>query len=282
VSDIQDARDDRAHDEPRDGQARTFEVSGPLDVRVNLDYGLVRVAARATTTASVRSTPAIASRQHDVEAAQNVRISLVGDTLDVRGSASGWRRFVRPGAAEVVIEVPEGSRVTVTTGYAEVDIAGTVAGCAVQSTGGDIRVEDAASARLETKYGSATVDRLSEGGSVESTHGSVRVRQTAGTTLLTGSSGDVALDRASGDLTLRNTYGTVKVGELVSGSCTVTTSYGSVDVGIPTGTAAYLDLRSDHGRVRSELGPAAEPAPTLERASVHARTSYGDITIRRA
>jgi DUF4097 and DUF4098 domain-containing protein YvlB len=281
VSGVQDARDE-PRDETRDGQVREFPVSGPLDVRVNLDYGLVRVVARTTTTARVRTTSAISSRQHDVEAAQNVRISLVGDTLDVRGTASGWRRFVRPGAAEVVIEVPEGSRVTATTGYAEVDVAGVVARCVVQSTGGDIRVEEATSAQLETKYGSATVDRLSDGGSVESTHGTVRMRQAAGTTLLSGSSGDVVLGRATGDLTLRNTYGTVRVGEMVNGTCTVTTSYGSVDVGIPPGTAAYLDLRSDHGQVRSELGAAAEPAPTLERASVHARTSYGDITIRRA
>ena len=282
MNDVQDARDDQPRDTPADGQLREFPVSGPVDLRVNLDYGLVRVAARASTTARVRTTPAISSRQHDVEAAQNVRISLDGDTLDVRGTASGWRRFVRPGSAEVVVEVPRGSRVTVTTGYAEVDVAGTVAQCVVRSTGGDIRVEDAVSAQLETKYGSATVDRLTEGGTVESTHGTVRMRQTAGTTVLGASSGDVVLDRASGDVTLRNTYGTVTVGALVTGTCTVTTSYGSVDVGIPSGTAAYLDLSSDHGRVRSELGAAAEPGPTLERASVHARTSYGDITIRRA
>jgi DUF4097 and DUF4098 domain-containing protein YvlB len=249
---------------------------------VNLDYGLVRVTARATATATVRTTPAIGSRQQDVDAAQNVRVSLVGDALDVRGAASGWRRFVRPGSAEVVVEVPEGSRVTVTSGYAEVDVAGPVGRCVVQSTGGDIRVEDATSVQLETKYGSVTVDRLSDGGSVESTHGTVRVRQTAGTTLLRGSSGDVALDRAAGDLTLNNTYGAVKVGELVTGTCTATTSYGSVEVGIPTGTAAYLDLRSDHGRVRSELDRATEPRPDAEQATVRARTSYGDITIRRS
>jgi DUF4097 and DUF4098 domain-containing protein YvlB len=249
---------------------------------VNLDYGLVRVTACSTTTATVRTVPAIASRQQDVEAAQNVRISLSGDTLDVRGVATGWRRFVRPGAAEVEIEVPEGSRVTVTSGYAEVVVAGSAGRCVVHSSGGDIRVGHATSAQLETKYGSVTVDRLSDGGSAESTHGTLRVRQAAGTMVLRGSSGDVVLDRAAGDLTLDNTYGAVKVGELESGSCTVTTSYGSVEVGIPTGTAAYLDLRSDHGRVRSELSATSEPRPDVQRATIRARTSYGDITIRRS
>jgi len=275
-------QDATPQDAPAVGQVEAFPVSGPLDVRVNLDYGLVRLTARTGTTASVRSTPAIGSRQPDVEAAQNVRVSLVGDVLDVRGAASGWRRFVRPGAADVAIEVPEGSRVSVTSGYAEVDLAGPLDRCVVRSTGGDIRVEQARGAQLETKYGTVTVDRLSDGGSVESTHGTVRVRQAAGTTLLSGSSADIELDRATGDVTLRNTYGAVKVGELVSGTCSVTTSYGSVDVGIPTGTAAYLDVRSDHGRVRSELDRTTEPRPDVERATVRARTSYGEITIRRS
>jgi DUF4097 and DUF4098 domain-containing protein YvlB len=266
-----------------DGQTQAFSVPGPLDVRVNLDYGLVRIAARTTTTASVQTRPAMATRQQDVEAAQNVRVSVVGDTFDVRSAASGWRRFVRPGAAEVTIEVPQGSRVTVTSGYADVEVAGSAGRCVVRSTGGSIRVEEATSAQLETKYGSVAVDRLADGGSAESTHGTVRVRQTGGTTLLSGSSGDVAVDRATGGtLTLRNTYGTLNVGELVTGTCSATNSYGSVDVGIPTGTAAYLDVRTEHGRVRSELGAAAEPGPTVERATVQARTSYGDITIRRA
>ncbi|MEP6649169.1 MAG: DUF4097 family beta strand repeat-containing protein [Lapillicoccus sp.] len=267
---------------PQDAPVRQFEVAGPLDVRVHLDYGLLRVVARTTTTATVRTAPAIASRQHDVEAAENVRVTLTGDTLDVRGTASGWRRFVRPGATEVELEVPDGSRVTGTTGYAEVEVTGTVGVCTVRSTGGEIRVEEATSAQLESRYGNVTVGRLADGGRVESTHGAVRVRLTAGTTTLTASSGDVVVDRATGELTVRNVYGTVEVGELSAGTCAVTTSYGSVDVGIPAGIAAYLDLQSDHGRVRSELDRSDEPGTGVERASVRARSSYGSITIRRA
>ncbi|HEY6743079.1 MAG TPA: DUF4097 family beta strand repeat-containing protein [Lapillicoccus sp.] len=267
---------------PQDAPTRHFDVDGPLDVRVHLDYGSVRVVARTDTTATVLAAPAIASRQHDVEAAQNVRVTLSGEVLEVRGSASGWRRLVRPGATEVEIGVPEGSRITGTTAYAEVQIVGSVDACSVQSTGGDIRIEEATTGQLQSRYGNVTVDRLADGGRVESTHGSVRVRSAGGTTTLTASSGDVVLDRATGDLTVRNTYGTVEVGAMSSGTCTVTTSYGSVGVGIPTGTAAYLDLQSDHGRVRSELDRSDVPGAGVERASIRVRTSYGAITIRRA
>lgn len=267
---------------PQDAPTRDFEVSGPLDVRVHVDYGSVRVVARSATTASVLATPAMASRQHDVEAAESVRVSLTGDVLEVRGTASGWRRLVRPGATDVEIRVPEGSRITVTTAYAEVQLAGALGDCSVQSTGGDIRVEEVATGQLQTRYGSVSVDRLADGGRVESTHGTVRVRTAGGTTALTASSGDIVLDRATGDLTVRNTYGTVEIRDMSSGTCTVTTSYGSVGVGIPTGTAAYLDVQSDHGQVRSDLDRADEPGAGVERASIRVRTSYGAITIRRA
>ena len=267
---------------PQDARIRHFEVAGPLDVSVHVDYGLVRVIACTETTATVMTAPAIASRQHDVEAAQNVRVTLTGDALDIRGTASGWRRFVRPPAIEVELEIPQGSRVTVSTGYADVEVTGTVGACSVRSTGGDLRVEEATRAQLESSYGSVTVGRLEQGGRIESTHGTVRVRAVAGTTTLTSSSGDVALDRAGGDLTVRNTYGAVEIRELWTGTCAVTTSYGSAEIGVPTGTAAYLDLQSQHGRVRSELEPTGEPDSGLERASIRARSSYGAITIRRA
>jgi Putative adhesin len=267
---------------PQDATTRQFEVAGPLEVRVHLDYGSVRVVARSETTATVLAAPAIASRQHDVEAAQNVRVTSTGDVLEVRGTASGWRRLVRPGAADVEIGVPAGSRITVTTAYAEVELVGAFGDCSVQSTGGDVRVEEVARGHVQSRYGNVTVDRLADGGRVESTHGTVRVRAAGGTTTLAASSGDVVVDRASGELTVRNTYGTVEIGAMSSGSCAVTTSYGSVGIGIPAGTAAYLDLQSDHGRVRSELGRSDEPGAGVERASIRARTSYGAITIRRA
>lgn len=260
-----------------------FRAAGPLDLRLNLDYGSIRVRTRpGITSATVRSTPSIASRDQDVDAAQSVRVGLDGTVLEVRGTASGWRRFVRPGSAEVDIEAPEGSSVSVTTSYAEVEIAGRVTDCRVQSTGGEIRVEEATSVRLENKYGGITLGRVTDGGRLVSTHGNLRVREAAGALDLSASSSDIEVDRAAGEVSVRNTYGAVRIGELSAGSCTVTTSYGSVDIGIPTGTAAYLDVQSDHGRVRSELDATGAPGHQVDRVTVTARSHYGSVTVRRA
>ena len=58
--------------------------------------------------------------------------------------------------------------------------------------------------------------------------------------------------------------------------------YGNVTVGVRRDVAAWLDLKTEHGRVRNDLddGPPAEPAS--EHMAVRARVKYGDIDIRRA
>ena len=50
----------------------------------------------------------------------------------------------------------------------------------------------------------------------------------------------------------------------------------------PRGTAAWLDVQSGYGTVRSLLDATDEPAPSDDTVEVRARTGYGDIVIRRA
>ena len=48
------------------------------------------------------------------------------------------------------------------------------------------------------------------------------------------------------------------------------------------GTAARLDLFTSFGHVRNHMDSADSPEPTDSVVEVSARTSYGDIVIRRA
>jgi hypothetical protein len=54
-----------------------------------------------------------------------------------------------------------------------------------------------------------------------------------------------------------------------------------VEVGIPAGTAAHLDLHTQFGNVLNRLDAATAPPAGEQTVEVHARTSYGDIVIRR-
>ena len=50
---------------------------------------------------------------------------------------------------------------------------------------------------------------------------------------------------------------------------------------MPEGTAAWLDVASQHGRVRNLLQDAAGPDEDDRTVEVRASTSYGDVVVRR-
>ena len=60
------------------------------------------------------------------------------------------------------------------------------------------------------------------------------------------------------------------------------THAGDVAVGIRAGTAAWLDVRSLTGSVLNSLDAADEPEPSAPTVEVRARTTVGDVAIRRA
>jgi len=60
------------------------------------------------------------------------------------------------------------------------------------------------------------------------------------------------------------------------------TAAGELEVGIREGTAAWLDVSSHYGRVRNSLDETDSPEQSEATVEIRARTSYGDINIRRA
>ena len=260
----------------------TFAAGGPITLAVILEFGTVRVHAQDTGTVTARIFPARSTRRVDVEAAERTRVHFADNALEIRVPGATRRFFGSPGSVDVDVVVPTGSSLRLDAGYAEVEVIGAVDTCAVKSSYGDIRVDDTGRLDIDSQGGAVTAGRVGGPAKVSSTYGRIRIREAAGPADLATSSGDISVTRATADVTARSAYGQVAIGEQVRGSASVSGSYGAVTVGIPTGTAAYLDLRSDHGQVRSELDRTPEPRPDIERAAIRARTSYGDITIRRA
>jgi hypothetical protein len=60
------------------------------------------------------------------------------------------------------------------------------------------------------------------------------------------------------------------------------TGYGQIELGIRPGTAARLDAHTGFGQVHTDMSAADSPGPDEETAEVRARTSFGDIVIRRS
>ena len=56
---------------------------------------------------------------------------------------------------------------------------------------------------------------------------------------------------------------------------------GDVEVGIPAGTAAWLDVNAAAGRIDNLLEAGEAPEKSTDRVEVRARTALGNIVIRR-
>jgi DUF4097 and DUF4098 domain-containing protein YvlB len=278
-----------------------FETPEPISVLVDLPVGDAWITAtdRADTVVEVR--PRNESSKADVSAAEQTTVEYVAGRLMIRAPKS-WRRYGFFGAGpalDVVIEVPSGSSVQAEASWASFRAEGRLGECRF-NTGGTIRLDRTGPLDIDTSHGEVVVERVIGSVRVTASSGKVRIGDVDGTTEIKNSSGDcwigqssgdvrvktaygdIIVDRALASVTARTAYGTVRIGEAVRGTIGLQTSYGGIEVGVRSGTAAWLDVSSKHGRVHNALDTTNSPAENEDTVEVRASTSWGDIMIRRA
>jgi DUF4097 and DUF4098 domain-containing protein YvlB len=96
-----------------------------------------------------------------------------------------------------------------------------------------------------------------------------------------GAHGAITIDRSLGDTTVKCAHGSIRVEQATSGRVQLESSYGSIEVGVPEGTAAWLDASSQRGSIRNLLEDASGPDENDRTVEVHASNGYGDIVVRR-
>ena len=116
---------------------------------------------------------------------------------------------------------------------------------------------------------------------IKNSNGDTWVGVAAGDLRLNAANGDIAVDRAHAGVGAKTANGDVRLGEVVRGSVVLETTIGDLEVGIREGTAAWLDVNSQSASVHNALEAADAPEASAETVEVRARTSVGDIVIRR-
>jgi DUF4097 and DUF4098 domain-containing protein YvlB len=261
----------------------TFDTPGPIAARIEVVSGSVRVRAddRHDTVVTVR--PRNAASAADVTAAQQTLVTFTAGELLIRSTSRPRLLFFGNGPEiEVDVVLPSGSSVDVRTTAGEVTCAGRLGAVDLESKHGDLRLDRAGSLRARTASGNVVAATIDGEADVTTAYGNVRVGEVAGPTRLGTGYGDVTVDRTLGSLTGSTKYGQVRVGEAVRGSLVLETAYGEVEAGVREGTAAWLDVTCGSGRIRNTLTETEGPEGAGETLEIHARTSYGDILIRRA
>jgi hypothetical protein len=278
-----------------------FDTPEPISAEIDLAVGDVRVTASDRKDTSVDVRPSDASNEQDVRTAEQTRVEFSGGSLLVRTPRQRGRSLLgRPGSVDITIGLPAGSRLQGRASVAAFHCAGRLGECRLRSSAGDIEAEHTGPVDLTSGAGVVVVDRvagradistgsgririgvLEDAAVIKNSNGDTWIGSAAGDLRVSASNGDISVGRAAADVRASTAHGHVRVDAVVRGAAALTTGYGDVEVGIPAGTAARLDVHTQFGHVRNDLEAAQSPAPADETAQVSARTSFGDIVIRRS
>ena len=278
----------------------SFDTPQPISVSIAIAAGGVRLSGGDRTTTVVDVQPSDPSDENDVRTAQATRVEYARDRLVVKTPKNGFRIGRRDGSVEVAIEVPAGSHVDGAAASGDIECDGRLGDCRLRTASGRIRVDHAGALHAKTASGDVDLELATGPADVATASGDVRLRELDHTAVVKSASGDTWVGRAGGDLRIgaasgniaidaahasvgaKTASGDVRVGEVVRGSVVLETHSGDLEVGIREGTAAWLDLSAVAGRVRNDLAEADAPDPSAPRVEVSARTTAGDVMVRRA
>ncbi|MFD4180792.1 DUF4097 domain-containing protein [Rhodococcus sp. NPDC058514] len=280
---------------------RTFTTPEPITATIELVIGDVRIAAgdRDDTVVDVRASDP--SHEPDVRAAEQTRVEFSAGRLLVKAPKQrGLGLFGKAGSIDVTIELPAGSQLEGDASVATFRCVGRLGECRVKTSAGDLHLDHTGAADVSTGGGAVAVNRVEGDADVRTGSGKIRIHEIDGSAVVKNSNGDIwigavgrdlrsntangniTVDRALADVTAATANGDVRIGETVRGSVSLKTACGQIEVGIASGTAAKLDVRTSYGRVRNQMDIAAGPETSDNTLDLHAHTSYGDIVIRRS
>jgi len=279
-----------------------FETPEPISATLDLSVANVRIIAgdRSDTVVEVR--PSKPSRGADVKGADQTTVECSNGRLSVK-MAKDWTRFTPFGgvaSVEITIELPTGSAIHSESEMGSYDVDGRLEECTFRTGAGSVRLDRTGPLTVSTGIGEIIADRVAGDADLKTGSGHVRIGSIDGATAVKSGNGDTRIGEVGGDLRVKtangeivigqarasvvakSANGRIRIGDVVSGAVVMETAAGEIEVGIHEGTAAYLDVKTHYGNVRSSLQASTGSEPTGSIVEVRARTSYGDILINRA
>src|SRR5579859_5425572 len=263
----------------------TFDTPEPISVTLDLGVGDVRIVAADRADTVVEVEPSDPAKPSDVTAAQQTRVEYANGVLHIR-APKGWKRYSFRGGGESIdvrIELPTGSELRGDAALAGLRSTGTLGDCRYKTGGGDINVEQiAGTAELTTGTGGVRVERIGGMATVKNGNGDTWIGEVVDDLQVKAANGKIAVQHAHAAVTAKTANGDIHLDEVARGVIVARTACGTVDVAVRAGVAAWLDLHTGFGHVHNLLDAGSGPGPSEETVEVRARSSFGEITIRRA
>jgi DUF4097 and DUF4098 domain-containing protein YvlB len=294
-----------------------FDTPEPVTADIDI-VGHVQIAASDRSDTAVEVLPADPADEASVQAAGQTAVEFSGGRLVVKRPKLGpLASLIGPrGSVKVTVELPSGSHVKASS-LAGITTTGTLGEAILHSSIGDIQVEEArwlearaaigsvavdrvagpaevttsnapirigvieGAATLESANGSITVDRTVGALQVKSANSRITLREAAGVVQVKSANSSITIGRSLAGITARTNWGRVRIDEVVGGTVHLETGRGNVSIGIAEGTAAWLDLHSKSGVVRSDLDAVGGPETSDAVAEIRVHTDRGDIDVHR-
>lgn len=304
--------DDEINDEIFDGEPadetpevvrrQNFDASGPLEIDVSLGAGRITVALveEPGVTVEVRHDPTATNpwlnglssmlswfggqfggsgfEDAQESVVRETRIDLVGQRLTVHAAK---RHHLVPLA--VTVRAPAGSHLELTAASADVTVTGPAGRVKLHTGSGAVTIDRAdGAAEIHSGSGALRLGPMLGGLRARSGSGEIEVSSVGGATTLVTGSGDVWLGAVQADVHVRTGSGDLTVADAACGTVELVTGSGEIRVGVRSGTAAMVDLRSGSGQARSELALADRPPATAPKLTVRGRTGSGNAVVTAA
>jgi DUF4097 and DUF4098 domain-containing protein YvlB len=277
-----------------------FETPTPINASIDVVVGDVRIVASDRQSTGVDVRPSDPADDEDVKRAEQTRVEYDNGRLLVKApKLRSWLPRSTGGSIDVTVELPAGSNVSGAGQMTDFHCEGRLGDCRIKTGMGSIVLDEADTLSLRSGIGDIAVDRATGHADVTTGSGDVRLRELADTAVIKNSNGDTWVGEAAGELRInaangsiavdlaqagvvaKSANGDVRLGEVVRKAVVLETSLGDLEVGIRDGTAAWLDVRARAGKVHNSLEAAGGPEDAAETVEVRARTTAGDVVIRR-
>jgi len=256
----------------------SFPCEGPIDLDVRMQDGRVDVelgdgpVARVTLVADPDADAKLVER---MLAGTKVEWSAKSGKLVVRTPRSS--------RLNLLIELPERSRLSMHAGSAPIDVSGTAGRLVAHAGSGDVRAE-AVDGVVSIRLGSGDVKLGPVSGALRLRSGSGRFEAASldREARLTTGSGDIALGATCSDVVARVGSGDFRIDEARRGNVNVLSGSGDLWIGIAQGVTAEIDVVSGSGSTRSDLDVSAHPPAGGPAVRIKARTGSGEAVVARA
>jgi DUF4097 and DUF4098 domain-containing protein YvlB len=259
-----------------------FPLTRPVIVDAKLPSGHLEIVAEERDSATVDVQPWDDSPSAR-EAADAVRVELAGDRLRIEAQSGVRWLLGRTSRVRVLVHAPLDSGLDLNLASADARCTGRFGESTVRSASGDISLPDVAGAlTANLSSGDLRAQRISGAVDAHCTSGDVAIGSVGGDLTIVTASGDVRIGGCDGSASVRTASGDVALDRVEPGTVQVNTASGDVRVGVPAGTAVWLDVNTLSGTTSTNLDMAGPPESGQAQLNLRVRTASGDIEVHRA